>query len=237
MRICRLILGLATILALAGFTTDKLLSIQTGAAPPPPSGTAWSLTDNASTTITTTTATNDTAQVNNGGGYAGVRSNNSFTGKIYVEFSIVSVASSLYAEVGFCNSGTNLSAGPFCAQNDGNGVVVGRGNASTSIIFNSGASTGNGGELLDGNIEAIAYDSPNTIWTRSSSDGGSTWSDWNGSGSADPATGIGGGDLSGAPPTGPFFLLFQDWSQTATKVQLLCGANTKAAAPTGFTKC
>jgi hypothetical protein len=197
-------------------------------------GPAWSATDNNLMTLSTTTTTNDTALSNDAGGYTGVRGTNSYTGKVYAEFVLTSYATSTpFAVFGFCNSTSNLN-GAQCGLQDGNGVTAGDGG---NIRWNTGAgntavfATG----FIAGDIVAVAYDIPNNnMWWRRNRSG--TWSIWNNDALADPNTNTNPASIATGAPTGPFYLYFENYTNTSDQIQMKC-SSFLGSVPTGFSAC
>ena len=96
--------------------------------------------------------------------------------------------------------------------------------------LNSGTQLNGGGPFADGSVVCFAIDLDNKLfWTRYTSTG-----QWNASGTANPATGAGGYDISSL--TGPFFLGVLFSANEADSIALkLASGSWAGAAPSGFT--
>jgi hypothetical protein len=146
--------------------------------------TVWNTGD--STAHIATSDTDHTATSGSGSGNEGIRATVSHaTGKWFIEFTNVSY---LYGGwLGFAAASDTLGGtGQFGIDSGGNSH------------FTSGSSSGDPGSNPTGHVVDFAIDLDNSLmWSRY--DGGN----WNGSGTADPATGAGGHSISGF--TGPVF--------------------------------
>lgn len=197
-------------------------------------GTAWSAIDNNAIALTTTTTTNDTARSNSGGGYTGVRGTASYTGKVYAEFYLTSYTpGGPYQVFGFCNASSNLNAAQ-CGLQDANGVAV---NFNSVMLWNN--SSGSAGVFAVGvqtaDTIAVAFDIPNhLLWWRYNR--ASSWSAWNGDALSDPSTGAVGSDITTGAPTGPFYLYFENYSNTTDQIQMKC-SGFLGTVPAGFSAC
>lgn len=198
-------------------------------------GTAWSNTDNAAIALTTTTTTNDTARSNSAGAYTGVRGTASYTGKVYAEFYLTSWSvGGPYNVFGFCNASSNLS-GAQCGLQDSNGIVIAP--ASTNMVWstNSHNAAAFGVVPTTADTVAVAFDIPgNLMWWRYNRS--ASWSAWNADALSDPSTGAVGNDITTGAPTGPFYLYFENYSNTTDQIQMKC-SGFLGAVPTGFSAC
>jgi hypothetical protein len=177
----------------AGYAFDATLTeaitagdTQDGSIPGPPpivTPTTWNPSDkSASITLTgsnlTATATSSNA------GVRGITSRS--TGKFYWEATMI----------GLLGSGTEIGLATASATLDGNGLagqaVLTNAKGASGRIWINGSDSGVGlGILSSGNIIGIATDlTTGKIWFRVTPSG-----NWNGSGTANPATGVGGVSL------------------------------------------
>src|SRR5262245_1816518 len=188
---------------------------------PASSATTWNPSDKSANI--TLTSGNLTVS-NSTGPDGGVRSTTSkTTGKVYFEYTTTNL------------SGGNTGFG--LATSSANLAVIGSVGAGGLMIFASGAIYFNGsGSGLNigspGNNVAFAIDVPNKLfWARGQSGAGN----WNGSGTANPATGAGGLDISALFSTNAVFACVAE-NSTAANISANFGATSFIQSmPSGFT--
>ncbi len=160
---------------------------------------------------------------NNGSGNSNVRGTTSkTTGKWYFEFSnIANINSGNYACLGFATPSLVLNSANFT----GTAGVANNGNLPPSGATNLGSAP-------NGHNIGCCIDIPNALaWFRY--DGGL----WNNSGTANPATGIGGCNIAGSAGAGTWFPMAGLAAGAAETVTINCGQLAFAyAPPSGFTK-
>lgn len=209
---------------MADFTESLSSVLATSAALPSssatwtgPASTSWNQYDmgNSALTNNNLTATN-TATNGNGRALVGVS-----TGKYYWEFTFTNF-SQVTTGVGLGSGGsqlvTSLTSGPVTA-------VIGGG-----TIYVNGSSFGSFSPRANGDVIGVAVDlTANLIWYRVAPSG-----NWNISGTANPATGTGGIDISVlSKPLFPIFVLNSTAGQSLTAN---FGASAfSGAVPSGFT--
>lgn len=165
-------------------------------------------------------------------GNGGVRAVDRFlTGKYYFEVTETFSLGGGTMTIGVANANANLSTGYNAPTN----VATVFNNSGSSIFVNSGTAVGSlGVTLVTGNIISVALDLDNKrIWFRLAPSG-----NWNGSGTANPATNTGGFDITalfggGSLTIGPAAFFGSSGSRVATANF----GNTafSGAVPAGFT--
>lgn len=122
-----------------------------------------------------------TATCTNSSGSGWVRSTSSQTGKVYVEFTIITATNT---EIGIAQSGAAVG---FPGENTNSFAIFSSGYGALNNTYPDWKTPFTGG-----NVVSMAYDTVNKlVWYRVN--GGN----WNGSATANPATGVGGFDVSG----------------------------------------
>jgi hypothetical protein len=209
-------------LAPAGFVNASVIhspTIQHGAAPP-----AWNPSDK---TANVTLSNADKTATANAGGHGGVRGAIlKTTGKWYFEQTVGPVAGAdtgaglANASAVLANIG-DVAAGAFIQFKSGNVYLNGAGG-----IFA-------GGNMGGGGVQMVAYDAGNhRAWMRFELAGGGLTA-WNGNPSADPATNVGGIDMTSIDTTG----LMPCWCCGASADAVTANFGTSAfthAMPSGF---
>ena len=150
------------------------------------------------------------------------------SGKFYFEFTVGSSAATAYSvEVGICNSSQSMTSGQLGATADAGGIFIGDDNfyingAGQQLFF------GTDGGLHAGKTYGVAIDVANKIWITD----GVHWDELS-SDTHDPATGVGGIDISGVST--PQFIAVHVEANTNATVTLNFGATTYAyTPPSGF---
>jgi hypothetical protein len=178
----------------------------------------WNLSDKSSNiSVSGLTVTNTTTSA---GGIRGTGSKT--TGKIYWETTWVGTPSAARFT---CGIGTSASA---LISLDSTGATV---RTDDGFIRVNGAIQASIGAFASGDIAGIAFDlGVSRIWFRRN--GGN----WNNSGTADPATNVGGYDISAMFPASAAYPSVHISVSTAIAATANFGATTFAfAAPSGFT--
>jgi hypothetical protein len=190
-------------------------------APPTTTTTTWSATDQLAAGTFALTNGGLTATITAGAGFGGVRSASPKTaGKLYAELKLDSSIGGSWA-LGVANSARALQQGEH--SSGANMAVV----TDLGGIDINDAGKGAPFTVGVGSVIGVAVDFPaKLIWFRNGA------SAWNAGGTADPATGVGGYDITAIISTG-LMLLFQHGGGAAT---LNAGASAFVnAAPSGFT--
>jgi hypothetical protein len=182
--------------------------------------TTWSASDKSANIVLSNanlTVTNST------GADGGVRASASFSGKVYFEYTATNLTGG-NTGVGIATTAANLTV--IGAVGVG-GVMT---YASGNTYFN-GASVGSIGS--PGNTVCVAIDIPNGLyWARGCPSG--IAGNWNNSGTANPATGAGGFNISGLFPTNAVFACTAS-NSTSSNITANFGATAFAqAVPAGF---
>lgn len=145
----------------------------------PPSATTWSTTDKSAGA----TLSGGNLVVSFSGGSPGIRSTDRvYTGKYYWENTFTTTINTL---IGVCTGTASLTG----LNTGAVGIIL----VNSGGVFNNGANLGNiGGTVTNGWVGCVALDATNgRVWFRNGAAGL-----WNGSASANPATGVGGYDIS-----------------------------------------
>jgi len=184
---------------------------------PPVTYPTWSTTDKVNTNLTNGNLT-ATGSAANGSGRA---SPGYSTGKFYWEFAYVNVTQTTTG-AGFGSTGASLPINTSAAGATGLG--------GGGSFWVNGVSQVSMGAQSNGNVIGIAVDlTANLIWCRIAPAG-----NWNGSGTANPATGVGG--FSIAALTKPLVPTFYLSSATGQALTANFGASAfSGAVPAGFT--
>lgn len=181
--------------------------------------TTWNPSDK-SAQITLTNG-NLTAATTGSGSDNLVRSTTSqTTGKLYFEETFGSTGSE--TAIGLANSTASLTA---FLGTDNNGIGI----YQSGHIFRNGSNVLSGPSFTTGDVIGVAIDfGAGLIWFRNNS----SPSTWNGGGSADPATGVGGLSLSAI--TGPFFACCDTFSSGHPQTANFGQSGFGQTPPTGY---
>jgi|SRR5215467_13181646 len=146
--------------------------------------TTWSATDK---TASVTLSGANLVATSSGGNQAGRSVDSKTTGKYYWEVNATTLANFGNTQVGVANGTTSITA--FAASSGSGGCVLDR---SGNLFSNGSTITGSAGGLTQGVAAGVALDLTNLrVWIR-----GGPAAFWNGNSSANPATNIGGVDIS-----------------------------------------
>lgn len=170
--------------------------------------------------------------------YALARSTNDrASGKYYMEMlDFAGAGSAGKVALGLVNSSMDLTGASEWLGRDTNGV--GWQNGSAASIWLNGSSLGTSGVSVNGftsgSTVAMAVDLDNhNVWFKNLTDDGGTL-EWNDSGSADPASNIGGFSLTGLSPDSPLFVCIGLYAASDI-VQVNFGATSfHSTPPSGF---
>lgn len=147
------------------------------------------------------------------------------SGKYYCEATITQESTNYTHGIGVANSGASLTAGP--GSPDTNSVCYYNGDSN---VYSGNVNRGSlGASYTFGDVVSMAVDiGNNRIWYRIN--GGN----WNGSGTNDPATNVGGKDISNV--SGPFFVIASAQKSAANSITTFNfgGSAYSYTAPSGF---
>jgi hypothetical protein len=156
--------------------------------------------------------------------YGGVRADTSASGKIYFEIAVNTVPS-VNIGIGWANATASLSTYTGQDNNSWNWFFyTGTGN----VWINNGPILGTGEAAVQTEVLGIAFDTTAKLgWVRVKN------SRWNGSATADPATGTGGFSVSGLN-AGPYFPCFNSNVNGASITANFGASSFTYAIPSGF---
>jgi endoglucanase len=203
---------------------SAIVTVTTSAAP---AGTVWKSTDKSASIVITN---NGLTAASVGGVAQSVRSSTSkSSGKVYFEALLNSVTNDI--AIGIANAAFNLAA-PLELGSDANGVGYYPVSPAQYVYVNN-IGTGAGNADVSGAIVSIAIDLTAKLFWVTSPAIRAFGNTWNSSATANPATGVGGVNIS-ALAAGPYFVTFNDDIGGASAT-LNFGASTfSRTVPSGF---